>query len=98
MGMPSKGVRSALDEYQVFSYNATKEEYVFLHKNPPLADVKTTVRCADSNDDCDDYFTVGETLKTVSFTDSANGADGWVVEHMGGTFLSFGKGLNLPPG
>jgi hypothetical protein len=93
-----KGVPSGVDEYQVLSYNGTKEEYVFLHKNPPLSDVKTTVRCVDRKHNCDDYFTVGETLKTVSFTDSADGADGWVVEHMGGSLLKFMQGVSLPPG
>jgi hypothetical protein len=98
VGRPSRGVPSGVDEYQVLSYNATKEEYVLLHKNPPLSDVKTTVRCLDRKHDCDDYFTVGETLKTVPFTDSADGADGWVVEHMGGSLLKFMKGVSLSPG
>jgi hypothetical protein len=98
IGRPSSRVPSGVDEYQVLSYNATKEEFVFLRKDPPLSDVKTTVRCLDKNHDCDDYFTVGETLKTVSFSGSADGADGWVVEHMGGSLLKFMKGMRLSPG
>jgi hypothetical protein len=98
IGRPSKRVPSGVDEYQVLSYNATREEFVFLHKDPPRSDVKTTVRCLDKNHDCDDYFTVPETLKTVSFADSADGGDGWVVEHMGGSLLKFMKGMSLSPG
>ncbi len=58
-----------------------------MHKNMPAKDVQITAHCANSKDDCDNYFSVGETFRTVSFSEAQNGADGWIIEHGGGEFL-----------